>query len=185
MKPPVALLPLIVACVCAGQAQIQAPAAAAPAAPASEKTLVSPQILAHLEYSFEDKVKAIRGEEPFSLLGASSCFYLEGYGVVLTIPLDLIVTPGISPFHQQLTQQDREQVHRRKTAQIPALKLAAREMVASIAASLTTLPMDRKVSVAVRIYYQAWEDSSGLPRQIVATADRRSALAGSIQLEQQ
>jgi hypothetical protein len=45
--------------------------------------------------------------------------------------------------------------------------------------------MDRKISVAVRIYYMNWEDSAGLPHQIVATADRKSALAGAIQLEEQ
>jgi hypothetical protein len=185
MKLPVALLPLIVACVGAGQAQIKPPSTPAPVPAAAEKPLVSPQTIALLESGFENKLKALNGQEPLSLLGAGSCFYLEGYGVVLTIPLDLIYTPTISPFRQQFTKQEQEQVRRRKVAQLPALRQAARETVASVAASLTTLPMDRKISVAVRIYYLAWEDSSGLPRQIVATADRKSAQSGAIQLEEQ
>jgi len=190
MKLHVALPVVALACLCAGQIKPPsstppAPASTAPAPASAETPRVSTQTLAQLELGFEDKVKAIRAPESVSLMGASSGFYLEGYGVVLTIPLDLTYTPGISPFHQQFTKQEQEQVHRRKLAQLPAMRQAVREMVVSAAASLTTLPMDRKISVAVRVYYQAWEDSSGLPRQIVATADRKSAQAGVIQLEEQ
>jgi hypothetical protein len=209
MKLPVALLSLAVAFVCAGQVvikpapskasgqiapaanakapnvEVKPPASTAPAPASAVAPRVSPQILAQLEQGFEDKVRALKGEEPFNLLGASAGFYLEGYGVVVTVPLDLINTPGITPMRLQFSKQDQEQVHRRKAAQLPALRQAAREMVASAAASLSTLPMDRKISVALRIYYMAWEDSSGLPHQIVATADRKSAQAGAIQLEEQ
>jgi hypothetical protein len=195
MKSPVALLSLAVACVCAAQInpapapapQQIAPAAGAkaPASAAAVAPLVSPQALGRLEQDFEDKVRGLKGAEPFNLLGASAGFYLEGYGVVVTVPLDLIYTPGLSPFRQQFSKQDQEQVRRRKLAQLPALRQAAREMLASAAASLSTLPMDRKISVALRIYYMKWEDSSGLPNQIVATADRRSAQSGDIQLEEQ
>jgi hypothetical protein len=185
MKLPVALLPVVAACFGAGQMAVKPASTTAPAPASVETPRVSPQALAQLEQGFEDKVRGLRGEEPFSLLGASSGFYLEGYGVVLTIPLDLIYTPGPSPFRPPITDLDKEKVHRRKLAQLPALRQAAREMLASAAASLSTLPVDRKISVAVRIYYMGWEDSAGLPHQIVATADRKSALAGAIQLEEQ
>ena len=155
MKLPVALLPLVVACICAGQTEIKPPSPTVSAPVTVETPRVSPQVLAQLEQAFEDKVKTLKGAEPCNLLGASSGFYLDGYGVVLAMPLDLINTPGISPFHQQFTKQEKELVHRRKLAQLPALKQAAREMVASAAASLPTLPLDRKISVAVRIYYLA------------------------------
>jgi hypothetical protein len=185
MKLPIALLPVVAACLGAGQTAVRPASSTVPAPASAEAPRVSPQALAQLEQSFEDRVRGLKGEEPFNLLGASSGFYLEGYGVVLTIPLDLIYTPGVSPFRPPFTKQDQEQVHRRKVAQLPALKQAAREMLASAAASLSTLPMDRKISVAVRIYYMNWDDSAGLPHQIVATADRKSALAGAIQLEEQ
>ena len=41
------------------------------------------------------------------------------------------------------------------------------------------------VVVAVRLDYLNWEDTSGLPGQILMRADRRSALAGYIEEEQQ
>jgi hypothetical protein len=195
MKLPVALLSLVVACVCAAQIKpsssptpvqiVPVTTAKAPAAAAAGTPLVPPQALGQLEQDFEDKVRGLKGAEPFQSLGASAGFYLEGYGVVVTVPLDLIYTPGITPMRQQFTKQDQDQVRRRKLAQLPALRQAVREMVASAAASLSTLPMDRKISVAVRIYYMAWEDSAGLPHQIVATADRKSAQSGAIQLEEQ
>jgi len=58
-------------------------------------------------------------------------------------------------------------------------------MLASAAASLSTLPMDRKISWAVTHLLHGLGDSAGLPHQIVATADRKSALAGAIQLKEQ
>ena len=195
MKSPVVLLPLVMVCVCAAQIKpssspaagqiVPVSSAKAPAAAGAGTALVSPQVLGQLEQDFEDKVRALKGAEPFNLLGASAGFYLEGYGVVVTVPLDLIYTPGITPMRQQFSKQDQERVHQRKVAQLPALRQAAREMLAFAAASLSTLPMDRKISVALRIYYMKWEDSSGLPNQIVATADRRSAQSGDIQLEEQ
>ena len=39
--------------------------------------------------------------------------------------------------------------------------------------------------VAVRLLYQPWEDTPGLPGQIVMKGDRQSALAGDIQTEEQ
>jgi hypothetical protein len=183
MKLHVVLPALALAFLCAGQ--IKPPSSAPPAPAPAETPRVSAQTLSQLEQGFEDKLKAVRTPESFSLLGASAGFYLEGYGVLLTIPLDLIYTPGISPFHQEFSKQEQEQVHRRKLAQLPVLKQAVRGMVASVASSLTALPMDRKISVAVRIYYLPGEDTSGLPHQIVATADRKSAQAGNIQLEEQ
>jgi hypothetical protein len=193
MKLPVALLSLLMAGVCAGQVKpspvaaptVNAKEVAKVQPPSSAPPLVSPQALGSLEQSFEDKVRSLNGVEAFNLLGASAGFYLEGYGVVVTVPLDLINTPGVTPMRLQFTKQDQDDVHKRKLAQLPALRRAAREMVTAAANSLTTLPMDRKISVALRIYYMAWEDSAGLPRQIVATADRKSAKSGAIQLEEQ
>ena len=41
------------------------------------------------------------------------------------------------------------------------------------------------VVVAVRLDYLNWEDTTGLPAQILMRADRKSALAGDIKEEQQ
>ena len=42
-----------------------------------------------------------------------------------------------------------------------------------------------QIVVAVRLWYQSWEDTTGLPSQIVMRADRRSAAAGTIKTELQ
>ncbi len=39
----------------------------------------------------------------FDLLGTTRGVYLEGYGVVFSAELDLIVTPNLNPFHQSFT----------------------------------------------------------------------------------
>ena len=51
--------------------------------------------------------------------------------------------------------------------------------------TLIQIPDNQLVVVAVRLAYLNWEDTSGLPGQILMRADRRSALAGDIKEEQQ
>ena len=48
------------------------------------------------------------------------------------------------------------------------------------AITLVPLPDDQKIVFAVRVRYQRWEDTSGLPAQIVMTADKKSATQGDI-----
>ena len=67
-----------------------------------------------------------------------------------------------------------------------------REMLAASAASLTALPADNQVAVAVTLFYFSWEDRTGLPSQILMQASKKSlagkpvndALTASIRLQE-
>ncbi len=163
---------------------------AAKAAPAPEASIVVPsarlpfETMSRLEGDFEDKVRGLQGVEPFRLMGASSSVYLDGYGVVFTVPLDLIFTPGITPMHLEITPKERQDVRTRKLAQLPALRLAARDMLRTAASSLSAAPENQKVAIAMRLFYFSWEDRTGLPSQVVISADRKSALTGDVKLEE-
>jgi hypothetical protein len=133
--------------------------------------------MAPLESSFDVRITRPGQEDPFDLLGNTRGVYLDGYGVVFTSELNLIVTPGMSPFRPQITKEEIERTHQRKVAKLQVLKKAMREMMVSSAAAIDRLPPNEQVVVAVTLFYYSWEDRTGLPSQILMQAPK-SALVG-------
>ena len=76
-------------------------------------------------------------------------------------------------------------MHQRKVARVPLLKQAMQEMMKTAAMTLIQVPEDQQFVFAVRLDYLKWEDTMGLPGLIVMKADRKSALAGDVQMEEQ
>lgn len=139
-----------------------------------------------LERAFDGKLSAIgAGGEPIDLLGATRGIYLDGYGVVFTTEMGLVVTPTVNPFNQTITDAQKTRVHSAKVSRLASLKAAVTEMAKSVATNLGQVPENQQVVVAVRLAYAGWENTAGLPGLIVAKADRRSAVAGNIQLQEQ
>jgi hypothetical protein len=52
-------------------------------------------------------------------------------------------------------------------------------LLQSAAKDLTAVPEDQQVVVVVQLLYLPYEDSSGLPGQIVVKASRRAILSGA------
>jgi hypothetical protein len=178
-------------------AQLPRPTAAAPATTASaaapaaavtstEKPRVTRQAISDLERRLDTKLSSLgAANDPVDLLGAARGIYLDGYGVVLTAEASLIIAPGLSPFHQEITQPEKEKVHQRKLDRLPMLKQVMRDMWRDSAMALTAIPDNQQVVVSVRLLYLPWEDTRGLPGEIVMKGDRRAAVTGAVQMEEQ
>jgi len=185
-----ALLPLIFlvpAC-----AQIQKPvASAAPGAVAPvEKSKVARGTLTGLEKHFDNELSRIGGTDHVDLLGLTRGLYLNDYGVVFTAEVSLIETPSVTPFRPVITDEVKKQVHQRKLEHLPLLEKAMREMVQNTAMTfgaagerLNVLAPNTQFVLAVRILYLPWENTAGLPGQIIMRADLKGALEGKIQEE--
>lgn len=141
---------------------------------------------ADLEKRFDGKFSSVGGmNDPMDLLGTTRGIYLDGYGAVFTAELSLIVTPDINPFRPTISDQLKQQVHQRKSARVPMLKQAMQEMLKTAALTLIQVPDNQQIVFAVRLDYLKWEDTMGLPGLVVIKADRKSALAGNFQIEEQ
>jgi len=139
-----------------------------------------------LERDFDAKLAAMAGTEaPVDLVGATRGIYLDGYGAVFTTEMDLVVTPRITPFNRTITDVQKTGVHSAKVTRLAALRKAIAAMMQTAAGSLIQVPDGQLIVVAVRLDYAPWENTAGLPGLIVAKADRRSAVAGNIQVEEQ
>jgi hypothetical protein len=163
------------------------PAAAAPAlATPTEKPRVTRQAISDLERRLDTKLSSLgAANDPVDLLGAARGIYLDGYGVVLTVEASLIVTPGLNPFRAAMTEPEKEKIRQRKLDRLPMLRQAMRDVWRDSASALTSVPDNQQVVIAVRLLYLTWEDTHGLPGQIVMKGDRRTALAGVPQTEEQ
>ena len=140
-----------------------------------------------LERAFDGKLTGIPAadhKDPVDLLGATRGIYLDGYGVVFTAEMGLILTPTANPFNK-ISEEQKERVHSAKVSRLQVLKKIVAETVRDIAGQLSQLPPEQQVVVAVRLDYLNWENTAGLPGLVIARADRRSALGGNIQIEEQ
>ena len=184
MKP---LLVFLLALPAWGQIAIKPAAASAPAERVGVSAgKIAPAAFFTLERLLDTVLASVGGiDHPVDLLGDTRGVYLEDYGVVFSAELSLIKTPGISPFHQTISEQERKAVHERKLEQLPALEKAMGEMMRTSAKSLTPVPENQRIVLVVRLLYMHWEDTSGLPAQIMLKADRTSAMAGRFQTEVQ
>jgi hypothetical protein len=139
-----------------------------------------------VERDFNQKLSTLfEPNEQLDLLGLTRGVYLEGYGVVFTTELSLVRTPAKNPFMQSIPKAIADRVRQRKIDRLPVLKTAMKDLLANAARTLSQLPPEQQVVVAVRFLYESWEDRNGMPSQILMRADRKSAMAGAIQLEEQ
>lgn len=143
------------------------------------------QMYTDIEKRMEGKLMVVDRNDPVVILGLPRGIYLQGYGAVFTVDLSLVAAPAISPFNQQITKQQVVQTHDRKVKHVPVLKTAMRDLWMDTANSLASVPDTEQVVVAVRLLYQSWEDTTGLPAQIILKAPRKAGLAGNIQVEEQ
>lgn len=145
-------------------------------------TEVSPKAAAirnqvvEVERSIDRRFRDLRDAQPMTLLGAARGVYLDGYGAVFTIEVNLYPSAALSPFRQSYSEEEKRQLNVRKRQRLESLEEKAREILIEESAKLIGLPEGEKVALAVSLFHFAWEDLTGLPRQLVMAA-ARSVLA--------
>ncbi|HLI85986.1 MAG TPA: hypothetical protein VKV17_18875 [Bryobacteraceae bacterium] len=182
LLPPVARLlsPLLLAAAAFAQPPLKVVATS----PAGSPALTMRQAVSDEEKHLDTKLSQVGGKDKVYILGLARGLYLAGYGAVFTQELDLIETPHLNPFHQQITPQEAAAVRQRKLENLAVLRKSLRDLWADAAAGLSPMPDTEQVVLAVRLLYQPWEDRSGLPSQIVLKGSRKASPA-SISVEEQ
>ncbi|MDP2996038.1 MAG: hypothetical protein Q8N47_01035 [Bryobacterales bacterium] len=160
MKPLACLSTVLAACLCLTGA---------------ERPRVGRAAVAAMEKSIDRRLETVV-EDPFLLLGMTRGVYLESYGAVFTAEVNLASGPSISPFRPKISKDDIVKLRLKKLERLPALKSAMREALVAAAGSLDTVPAEERLVVGVSLFCFSWEDSSGLPSQIVMQAPRRTLL---------
>ena len=126
------------------------------------------------ERAIDDRVQQMIARAPFVLLGTTRGAYLEGYGAVFTLEVNLVPVASISPFRPAYTPPEIQNLNRQKREKLTALKAGLRQLLAEQAAVLTPVPATEKVAIVVSLFNFNWEDTTNLPSQLVLQAQRQS-----------
>jgi hypothetical protein len=124
----------------------------------------------------DNRLLAMTNDDQVDILGTTRGLYLEGYGTVFTTEVSLILTPALTPFRPEMKAQDVKRIHDRKLKRLPIVRQAMKEMMMAAANALDAMPQRDQIVLSLRFLYQPWEDTTGLPSQIVMQADRASLL---------
>ena len=153
--------------------------------PAAKVPRIPAQTITGLEKAFNNRLMTMADvNEAVDLLGDTRGVQLEDYGVVFTSEVSLVVTPGITPFRQSIPPAVAARVHQLRVERMPLLKAAMMEMMGNMAAAFTQIPAGQQLVLVVRLYYGAWEDTAGMPAQVIMKADRASAAIGKVETEE-
>ena len=134
---------------------------------------VSRASLLAVERSFDARVERIDPADAFYLLGNTRGIYLEGYGAVFTAEINLVASATVSPFRPAFTKKELASLRQKKTDRIIVLKEQMRSALIAAGAGLDQVPPHEQVVFGVSIFYFNWEDSAGLPRQVIMQAPRK------------
>lgn len=137
---------------------------------------VSRAALHAMETSFDRRMATLSSDIPFEILGYTRGVYLEGYGAVFTAEVNLSQSIDITPFQSTIPKEYIIKLHQRKTERVPVLKRSMEDAMLDMAASLDAVPSGEQIVLGVTLFYRKWEDTSGLPSQIVIQAERQKLL---------
>jgi hypothetical protein len=130
--------------------------------------LVKRDMVAPLEAGFKDRLVSRQME----ILALPRALYVEGVGVVLTADVSLTYAPMINPFQLTIPKEVQEKNHETRLRQLPVLLEEMRQTLLNASVSLDTMPLTEKIILGVTIGHQSWENTAGLPSQIVMQGER-------------
>ena len=134
--------------------------------------------VASVERAIDARFRDLSAEQPMALLGSARGVYLKGYGAVFTVEVNLAAAANLSPFRQSYSEEEKRQLNIRKRQRLETLEEQALAILVEESKKLTLVPSEEVVALAVSLFHFPWEDLTGLPRQMVASA-AKSVLAAT------
>ena len=145
----------------------------------SDKQTVDRNLLGQLERGCNKRIETLF-DDPYMLLGLTRGVYLENYGVVLSAEVNLAITPGATPFRMAMTDEEKAALRKKKLDRLPGLKQAMREVLVSSAKSLVSMPGSEQVVLAITLLNRSFEQTEGLPSQIVMQGPKQTLSGGAV-----
>ncbi|HXJ42382.1 MAG TPA: hypothetical protein VNH18_24085 [Bryobacteraceae bacterium] len=144
---------------------------------AATESPVSFASLRAVEASINDKMRS-NVNDPYDLLGTARGSYLDGYGVVFTVEMNLVlVSPlNLSPFKPSISEKEVATMHDRKSRKVEELKGEMRDLMVGASKTLTGLPATEHLTMEAFLFNYKWENSRNLPKRIILTAGKQQLL---------
>ena len=98
-----------------------------------------------LEASFDKRISHANIDDPYDLLGSTRAVYIDGFGVVFSNEVNLVIGPAITPFRPKLNADEVEKLRHRKFARLPQLRQLIRDFMVTSATQLKSMPAEEQV----------------------------------------
>jgi hypothetical protein len=137
---------------------------------ATESRVPRSQIL-EVEGSINDKFHS-NTTEPYDVLGQARGTYLEGYGALFTVELQLVPVTPPNPFKPTISEAEKQSIHDRKLKKVVELRKAMYGLMSGASNTLTKLPPDQQISMEAVLWYFNWEYQRDLPKRLFMTVEK-------------
>jgi hypothetical protein len=131
--------------------------------------------VANVEKLINTQFAGMYPEEPYFLIGLARGTYLEGFGVVFSVEINLATGPSLSPFKQTISKEEIAKHREKKEARLPLLRDRMGFLVNSMSKYLDTLPDNEEFVLIVTLLRYPWE-TPGQPNQIIMRAQHGKLL---------
>ena len=135
---------------------------------------VSRASITAVENSINDKFRG-NSPDPYLLLGNARGTYLQGYGVLFTVELSLVVVTPPNPFRGPITPDEIASIQDRKAKKLPIMKDAMRSLMTNASSTLEGLPNSERIGLEAILFNYSWENNRG-PRRILMTVGKQKLL---------
>ena len=144
-------------------------------APAAELSPASRQLRAELR-TVERSIDRGFGETSMVMIGNTRGGYLQEFGAVFTLEINIVPMANLSPFKPSYTEGELRKLNQRKRDRLPELEELAAGILVEEAAKLGAIPEKEKIALMISLLHFTWEDTGDLPAQVVIQAPRRALL---------
>ena len=144
-------------------------------AAAGETPRVDRTQMEKVEKSLDGTLLRFTTDNSHTLIGLTRGVYLEGVGAVFTAEV-IVVNAGVNIMHPLPSKEEIVQIRNKKLERIPILRKVLKDALVAAAASLSTIPPDEQVVIAVILPRFQFEDAAGVPAQITVQATKRKLL---------
>lgn len=141
--------------------------------PAADRPRVTREAMAGVEKNMDSAIGSWDVTAPYDLLGFTRGVYLPGYGVVFTTEVNLMITV-ITPFNLPPTGKKLLQLKEKKQQRLAFVRGWMKDALVNAGASLEQVPPGERVVYAMTLFYQSFEDHSGMPNQVIMEAPRQA-----------
>jgi hypothetical protein len=126
--------------------------------------------IAAAEQVIDLRFQGVGSETVMTVIGNSRGAYIEGYGVVFNVQVNIAPVGNINPFRRSYSNEEIRQINIRKRQRLETLEQRTRELLVELSDSIAGLPANEKIAIAVSLFHFAWEDLTALPKQMVMAA---------------
>jgi hypothetical protein len=132
--------------------------------------------IAAAEQVIDQRYQGVGSDTVMTVIGNSRGAYVEGYGVVFNVQVNIAPVGNINPFRRSYSDEEIRQINIRKRQRVETLEQRTRELLVELSDSIPGLPANERIAIAVSLFHFAWEDLTQLPKQMVMAA-AKSVLA--------